>query len=107
MASITTKFSVRDVCYTFDSKAGVIYRSIVNEINIVSKSSGDSEVMYSLSNTTPDPGAANSGSAASMLSRVTAEREYEQNLHTEVEVKDLANTWLINKSLSIFQNAGL
>ena len=109
MASITTKFSVRDICYTFDSKAGIIYRSIVHEINITSKSTGDSEVMYTLANTTPDPQTLtnSNGTVSSQLSRVPTAQEYEQNLHTEVEVKDLANTWLINKSLSIFQNAGL
>jgi hypothetical protein len=110
MASITTKFSVRDICYTFDSRAGIIYRSIVHEINITNKSTGDSEVMYTLNNTTPDPQSlsnSNGSTVSAQLSRVPVAQEYEQNLHTEAEVKDLANTWLINKSLSIFQNVGL
>ena len=101
MAAVSTKFSINDVCYTFDSKAGVIYRSIVHAIKVDYKNLGDVEVMYQLANTTPDP------STGTTAVRVPTAAEYEQNLLTEAEVKDLANTWLINKSLSIFQNAGL
>ena len=101
MSVITTKFSVGDLVYTFDNKAGIIYRSIVHEINVTSKNT-DLEVTYFLNNTTPDP-----KSSVTSPARVTTNAEYEQNLHTELEIKDIANTWLINKSLSIFQNAGL
>ena len=31
----------------------------------------------------------------------------EQELYTDVEVKELANCWLIEKSVSIFSRAGL
>ena len=95
MAVISTKFAVNDVCYTFNSTTGSIHRHLVHEVSTHQRHS-DTEIKYSLINTTPVvPG------------RVNTEPEYEQNLYTEVEVKDLANTWLINKSISVFSNAGL
>jgi hypothetical protein len=95
MASITTKFSVNDVAYTFDLSAGIIYRGVVHDITVNTKQ-GDLEITYQLTGVTPASG-----------SRLPNAPEYEQNLYTEVEVKDIANTWLINKSVSIFSNAGL
>lgn len=95
MAAITTKFSVGEVCYTFDSKHGIIFRNVVQEINMSFKLN-DTEVAYKLTNTVP----VSEG-------RVQASQEYEQNLYSEAEVKDLANTWLINKSVSIFSQVGL
>jgi hypothetical protein len=94
MSVITTKFSVNDVCYTFDSFQGIIYRHTVKEIGTTVKNN-DIEISYDLTGTTPP------------LAQRTKDREYEQSLYTETEVKDLANTWLINKSISIFSNAGL
>ena len=95
MAVITTKFSVGDVTYSFDAVNGIIYRSVVKEV-IVSSKNTETEVTYALANTTPVKGGS-----------LPNGPEYEQNLYTDVEVKDLANTWLINKSVSIFSNAGL
>ena len=95
MSVITTKFSLGDTCYTFDHITGIIYRNTIDEVRITSKS-GDMEVLYSLSNIFP---------VRTEKNRQTT--EYEQNLYTETEIKDLANTWLINKSVSIFSNAGL
>jgi hypothetical protein len=95
MAVINTKFSVGDIIYTFNASTGTIYRSIVSEINIVNKNS-DIEVTYNLVNTVP-----------AMSGRIHAGPEYEQNMHTEAEVKELANVWLMKKSLSIFSDAGL
>lgn len=95
MATITTKFSVNDIIYSFDAVNGIIYRSIVYEVRVNSKNS-DMEITYDLVRTTPTkPGSFPNAP------------EYEQNLYTENEIKDIANTWLINKSVSIFSNAGL
>jgi hypothetical protein len=95
MAVITTKFSAGDVVYSFDQHAGIIYRSVVHEVNVMSRNA-EVEVTYTLVSTTPKkPNACPSGP------------EYEQNLYTDIEVKDLANTWLVNKSVSIFSTAGL
>ena len=96
MPTIVTKFSVGDVCYTFNATTGVIMRDIVKEVHTTSKTT-DSEISYVLANSAPNN--------TSRL--VSASTEYEQNLYTETEVKDLANTWLINKSVSIFSDAGL
>jgi len=93
--TVTPKFSVGDICYTFDSTSGIISRSIVHEITVNLKLN-DTEVLYILKNTQPDP-----------KTRTSAAPEYEQTLLTEAEVKEVANTWLINKSVSIFSNAGL
>ena len=95
MAVITTKFSVGDLVYSFDAVNGIIYRSVVHEVKVNSKNT-ETEVTYDLSGTTPKKGGS-----------LPNGPEYEQNLYTEVEVKDIANTWLINKSVSIFSNAGL
>jgi hypothetical protein len=99
MAAITTKFSVNDVCYTFDNKSGIIYRGIVHQITVTSKALGDTEVVYMLANITPDQSGNTLRSASNM--------EYEQNLYTQAEVTELANVWLMNKSVNIFSNAGL
>lgn len=95
MSVINTKFSVTDVCYTFNTATGVIYRHVVHEIFTALKYN-DSEIKYNLTGTTP-----------SVSGRVNPSDEYEQNLYTEAEVKDLANTWLISKSVNIFMDAGL
>ncbi|MCI4436148.1 MAG: hypothetical protein JHC33_04980 [Ignisphaera sp.] len=95
MTVITTKFSVGDLGYQFDANLGIIYRSVVHEVRVNSKHT-DMEITYELSNTTPKKGGS-----------LPNGPEYEQNLYTDVEVKDIANTWLVNKSVSIFSNAGL
>ena len=96
MSSIDTKFSIGDVCYTFDDDLGIIYRSVVAKISISSNRS-DLEISYTLTSPSPDP--PTGGNYAKIY--------YEQTLHTEDEIKDIANTWLIQKSVSIFSNTGL
>jgi len=95
MSALTTKFSIGDLCYTFDSSFGIIHRHIVHEIHTVSKTI-DLEITYVLTNSIPEK-----------VGRLPNNPEYEQNLLTEAEVKDLANLWLINKSVNIFSAAGL
>jgi hypothetical protein len=99
MSSLTTKFAINDVCYSFDSVYGIIYRHVVDSITIVAKNN-DMEIQYHLSRTTPTTG-------MSVGQKIAHDTKYEQQLYTETEVKDIANTWLIEKSVSIFANVGL
>jgi hypothetical protein len=97
MLTINTKFSVGDPCYSFDSFSGTIYRNIVHTVTTSTSSiTADTEVLYVLTHTTPQS-----------KGRINNDQEYEQNLYTEAEVKEIANVWLINKSINIFSNAGL
>lgn len=88
MSAIHTKFSVGDTCYTFESWTGQIKKHEIQGIFITMNTGV--EVMYQL---IPPPANQN-----------TLE---EQELYTDVEVKELANCWLIEKSVSIFSRAGL
>ena len=99
MASIATKFGIGDTAYTFDGAGGIIYRSIIKAIS-VNTSNFNTEIMYELT-----PSSTNGGQTATIPK--THQHIPEQDLYTDVEVKDLANTWLIDKSVSIFSNAGL
>ena len=96
MSTITTKFNINGVCYTFDNEKGIIYRSVIKEIFTTVKNN-DIEINYTLMNTTPPVNA----------TRLATGTEYEQNLYTEEEIKDVCNTWLVNKSISVFRDAGL
>ena len=98
MASISTKFGVGDTAYLFDYR-GVITRVIISGINI-NTSNFNTEVVYTLKQSSiKDNG-------TGMLSKAQ-EQAPEQDVYTDVEVKELANTWLLEKSVSIFTNAGL
>lgn len=97
MASIATKFSIGDIVYTFNGEFGCIIRYVVKGITITT-SSVDTEIMYKL-NASVNSVPPNSVSTHSSLP--------EQDLYTESEVTDLANSYLIEKSVSIFSNAGL
>jgi hypothetical protein len=99
MSSIATKFGIGDTAYTFDGNGGYIRRHIVKGIEIKS-STFDTEVMYYLS---PSPAVASVSSTVSKY----AQSAPEQELYNDVEVKELANVWLIDKSVSIFSYAGL
>jgi len=99
MASIATKFGIGDTAYTFEGTVGIITRVVVRSIS-VNTSNFNTEIIYEL---TPNP--ANGGSNANITK--SQQHAAEQDLYTDVEVKDLANTWLIEKSVSIFSKAGL
>lgn len=96
MASINTKFSVGNIAYMFDPQSGVIYRGVVHGINI-NNTQMDTEITYKLTGIIPNNGGRLPTGAA----------EYEQILYTDAEVKDVANAWLVNKSVSVFSDAGL
>lgn len=93
MSTITTKFSIGDVCYTFDPGIGVIYRHVVKSVFTTTKNS-DVEVSYDLKSMPSN-------------TRLTESLHAEQDLYTELEVKDVANVWLLDKSVSIFSTVGL
>ncbi len=99
MASIVTKFGIGDTAYTFDGVGGHIIRSIIKSIS-ASTSNFNTEVTYELVMSS-----VNTTQNANIVK--TPQYIAEQELYTDVEVKDLANTWLIDKSVSIFSNAGL
>jgi len=99
MASILTKFGIGDTAYTFDYQTGKITRFIIKAISI-NTSTFNTEIFYEVtlsSNTTYQ---------SAVISK-NVQNAAEQDLYTEDEVKDLANSWLIDKSVSIFTNAGL
>lgn len=99
MASIATKFGIGDTAYTFDGVCGIIHRAIVRSI-AANTSNFNTEIMYELT-----PSSTNGVQNASIPK--SQQHVAEQDLYTDVEVKDLANIWLIEKSVSIFSNAGL
>lgn len=99
MASLTTKFSIGDVCYTFEYTAGLIYRYTITGITL-NTSHSNTEIIYTLK------ASAGSTSRTGAQTPVSTQSE-EQLLYTEAEIKEIANTWLIEKSVSIFSNAGL
>ena len=99
MAVITTKFGIGDTAYTFDYQSGKIIRFVIKAIAI-NTSTFNTEIMYELtlsSNTSYQ-----SATITKSLQSIA-----EQDLYTDDEVKELANAWLIDKSVSIFTNAGL
>lgn len=99
MASLTTKFSIGDTCYTFEYTSGIISRYIISGISL-NTSHSNTEIMYSLKMSSN-----NIQRTGPQTSTVTQAEE--QVLYTELEVKEIANTWLLEKSVSIFSNAGL
>ncbi len=99
MASILTKFGVGDTAYSFDYCTGKITRFIIKAIAI-NTSNFNTEIFYELtiSSTTNYQNAVITKAPQTLA---------EQELYTDAEVKNLANSWLIDKSVSIFTNAGL
>ncbi len=101
MADILTKFSIGDACYTFDSTAGNIVRYVVIGINAQISSSSVIDIIY-----TAQPSITPNALGTFYSSSPTISIE-EQLLYTAVEVTELANAFLVQKSVSIFTNAGL
>ena len=87
MSAINTKFSTGDICYTFDHTTGQIKKHEISGISIYIKSG--IEVLYEL------------------MPPIFQNPLEEQEVYTKEEVKELANCWLIEKSVSIFSKAGL
>ena len=88
MSVINTKFSADDTCYTFDGWTGQIKRHSVNGL-VITVQKDTTEILYDL------------------LPPTSHNPLEEQELYTESEVKELANCWLLEKSISIFSKAGL
>lgn len=88
MSQVTVKFNIGDVFYTFDSDIGSIGRHVVSAINIEkSTSSLTTSNIY-----------------VSLDGRMSF---YEGDTYTDVEIRELANNWILEKSITIFSSAGL
>lgn len=89
MSDISVKFGIGEVFYTFDSDLGVIFRHVVSAIRIESPTSGsDISVIY----ITPSTGRL---------------QFHEYEVYNSTEITELANNWLIEKSVTMFSSVGL
>lgn len=89
MSDISVKFGIGEVFYTFDSDLGAISRHVVSAIRIESPTSSSGiSVLYITA-------------AASRL------QFYEYEVYNSTEVTELANNWLLEKSVTIFSSVGL
>jgi len=86
MASLQTKFGLGDVFYTFNSDLGEISRFSVSSVSVASNLSNRTLITYTTT----------SGS-----------KHYEYDAMSADEVREIANAWLLEKSISIFSNVGL
>lgn len=87
MATLTTKFGIGDTLYLFNSETGVISRDVVYGIAIFSKTLDcQPEIQYILR---------------------THGKISEPDAFTDVEVKDLGNAWLAERSVAMFSSVGI
>ena len=89
MSTVELKFNLGEVFYTFDPDLGVIHRHVVSQISLVRPIS---------INTLPTTKFIPIGGGEGYL---------DSEAYTESEVRELANAWLLEKSISMFTSVGL
>ena len=88
MAAITTKFGINDTLYTFDPKLGKVskHHIICIVINSSTYSTTETNIVYRTKEGGQVP---------------------EEDAMTDLEVKDMGNNWLADRSISMFTDVGI
>ena len=97
MSDFTTKFQVSDICYTFDDDNGIIYRHIVEKV-LTGDTGFEDIIKYRLYRSSPDI-------IPALRTRHRLPDILESKVYTEMEVKQLAQSWLLTKSTNEFMDA--
>lgn len=87
MATLTTKFGIGDTIYLFNSDTGIISKDVIYGITVFSRVLDcQPEIQYVLK---------------------SHGKVSESDTFTEVEVKDLGNAWLAERSVAMFSSVGI